>query len=194
MCELWRTQNTLTLLGRCGPHDGHTLLCYVGSHNWRHELCHGHLTLEMPSLWRPGYEPDLQKDVTLWSIGFFRLLVQELSVACVREGRFMVWNKFCFWLHTPFKVLEGLFTVRLLMVTMETLHSQTMQTHVTGQVISPDNTHKQETVGMGGKRCQSVGSSWNMFISLMLVTHISFLPTKIRTLSSGCMFRMKLNK
>lgn len=39
--------------------------------------------------------------------------------------------------HTLFKVLEGFFTVTLLTVTMETLHGQTLQAHVTGQVISP---------------------------------------------------------
>lgn len=36
------------------------------------------------------------------------------------------------------KILKRLFTVTLLTVTMETLHSQTLKNHVTGQVINSE--------------------------------------------------------
>lgn len=42
-------------------------------------------------------------------------------------------------LRTFFEVLQGLFSVTLLAVTMETLHSQALQTHVAGQVVGPED-------------------------------------------------------
>lgn len=44
------------------------------------------------------------------------------------------------FLRTVFEVPQSFFTVTLLTVAMETLDRQTLQTQVTGQVVSPEMT------------------------------------------------------
>lgn len=51
---------------------------------------------------------------------------------------------------TFFEVFEGFLSVTLLPVTMETLHSQTLQTQVTGQVVCPDFASTEQTVSSHG--------------------------------------------
>lgn len=75
------------------------------------------------------------------------------------------------WLRTIFKVFEGLFTVILFTVTMETLHSQALQTHVTGQVITPDIACKLETkTDTHGIVSKKVVSAANVNVWLTLVS------------------------
>lgn len=47
--------------------------------------------------------------------------------------------------HTVFEVLEGFFAVALLVASVQTLHSEPLQTHVAGQVVSADISMSEDT-------------------------------------------------
>lgn len=88
----------------------------------------------MPDLWRPGYELDLEMNKTR----HFYFIHQKQEMLIVQKGTLL--------LHTLLKVFESFFTVTLLTITMQTLHSQAVQTHVAGQIISPENAYKHPLV------------------------------------------------
>lgn len=113
-------------------------------------------------------------------------------------------STFPFTLHTVFKVLESFFTVTLFTVTMETLHSQTLKAHITGQVINSDVEQKWKRANTKDTRLKWVPMLMCVYPTVTVVnshnyepqlrTYASFLPTKMITFSSGCMFLMKSNR